>query len=137
MMKCPICEMKFYDPNRNENIFSTTSCGHVYHKDCLLNWIQQNNSCPICRESCDESSIVQLFLSANFENDDGGEVLDVLGTRISDLQIGVNSRIEEMASLFGNIGVSFSTYESQVTVCLKLIAFLFSHSISNPNRTKN
>ena len=27
----------------------TTSCNHVFHKDCLSRWCQQNNSCPSCR----------------------------------------------------------------------------------------
>ncbi|KAG6596836.1 hypothetical protein SDJN03_10016, partial [Cucurbita argyrosperma subsp. sororia] len=25
-------------------------CGHVYHKSCVLTWLQRNNSCPLCRK---------------------------------------------------------------------------------------
>jgi hypothetical protein len=119
-MKCPICEIRFYCPNQAENIFSTP-CGHVYHKDCLLNWVRQHHNCPTCRKTCYEQNIIQLYLSANYE-DAGSEgagnaqVLDVLGTRISDLQIGVNSKIDEIANMFGNFSVSFSTYESKVRI---------------------
>ena len=26
-----------------------TSCGHKFHMNCLMNWIEINNNCPNCR----------------------------------------------------------------------------------------
>ena len=44
--ECVICMGSINNEN-NEKF--TTSCNHVFHKDCLSRWCQQNNSCPSCR----------------------------------------------------------------------------------------
>ncbi len=31
------------------NAWSMLVCGHKFHKDCVLQWIQSNHTCPICR----------------------------------------------------------------------------------------
>jgi len=31
------------------NSWSMLACGHKFHKDCVLPWIQANHTCPICR----------------------------------------------------------------------------------------
>ncbi|KAM0940551.1 putative transcription factor C2H2 family [Dioscorea sansibarensis] len=36
-------------------------CGHIFHVDCLLSWMQENDSCPTCRSSVvrpERSSII-------------------------------------------------------------------------------
>jgi len=41
-------------------------CGHNFHKKCILPWIQENNTCPLCRsyviqcEMCDGRSFISL-----------------------------------------------------------------------------
>ncbi|KAL7066517.1 zinc finger, C3HC4 type domain-containing protein [Cryptosporidium serpentis] len=44
---CPICVQ---DINDNDNIrILPCDVRHIYHKDCIDGWFQQNNACPICR----------------------------------------------------------------------------------------
>lgn len=34
-----------------EHVFQLTKCGHVFHMDCLLNWTDKQETCPICRQT--------------------------------------------------------------------------------------
>lgn len=41
---CPICL------EEGSGVHYITDCGHSYHKPCLDPWLEQNRSCPTCRE---------------------------------------------------------------------------------------
>lgn len=43
--ECTMCLQNFVD---NQHIYRT-SCGHIYHKDCLSRWLSGHETCPICR----------------------------------------------------------------------------------------
>ena len=42
--QCGICMDSFYDGEMVKKL----PCGHIYHKDCLSQWMQNNNKCPFC-----------------------------------------------------------------------------------------
>jgi E3 ubiquitin-protein ligase synoviolin len=41
---CAVCREEMRHAKRLQ-------CGHAFHKQCLLAWVQQNNSCPLCRQA--------------------------------------------------------------------------------------
>ena len=41
---CPICQ-----DNLDIDTVST-SCGHTFHRDCIMTWLRANNMCPVCRQ---------------------------------------------------------------------------------------
>ena len=45
---CSICLNKI---DIDEDIIILPCC-HRYHKSCILQWFNQQNTCPICREKC-------------------------------------------------------------------------------------
>jgi hypothetical protein len=47
---CSICMCEI------ENKFSTP-CGHIFHKECLKNWLKDKDTCPNCREMIVTSDI--------------------------------------------------------------------------------
>ena len=52
--QCTICFEKLFfenndkfDPNRDEVV--QMPCSHLYHKDCIVQWLQTSHMCPLCR----------------------------------------------------------------------------------------
>ena len=46
MEVCPICLDEIKDNER----YQLLRCSHVYHKKCILEWLDRSNTCPTCRE---------------------------------------------------------------------------------------
>ena len=46
--ECLICLEDMYDE------LKATSCGHVFHKKCILAWLNISNNCPTCSHNIEE-----------------------------------------------------------------------------------
>ncbi|KAH8369593.1 hypothetical protein KR093_000235, partial [Drosophila rubida] len=57
---CAICN-EFY--NANDVICSTSTCGHIFHMDCLNRWLRRSNTCPQCRAVCHRQRVHRIFLN--------------------------------------------------------------------------
>merc|ERR1712087_948003 len=45
--KCSICCAKF---KLHGDATMLAPCKHIFHDQCILRWLKQNNSCPLCRK---------------------------------------------------------------------------------------
>ena len=43
--KCTICLDEF----ENESNISLTECRHIFHTDCIKEWVRYKKECPVCR----------------------------------------------------------------------------------------
>lgn len=48
MMCCSICLEEYHGKDR---VRSLAQCGHLFHAECIDQWLQKNNTCPMCRSS--------------------------------------------------------------------------------------
>ncbi|XP_055911412.1 peroxisome biogenesis factor 10 [Eupeodes corollae] len=39
---------------------SSTPCGHLFCWHCILDWLDERDECPLCRESIKKSNVIQL-----------------------------------------------------------------------------
>ena len=50
--RCPITHHEF---TLGDRIATINRCGHVFSEASLRRWLQNNNSCPMCRQQVDAS----------------------------------------------------------------------------------
>jgi len=48
----PICSICLAEYENADSVFKSTSCPHMYHKECLMEWLERRNNteCPCCRD---------------------------------------------------------------------------------------
>ncbi|KAM7344215.1 uncharacterized protein ACRADG_011035 [Cochliomyia hominivorax] len=68
---CAICSEFF---KNSDIIYSTTRCGHVFHRQCLFRWLTRSNTCPQCRANVHKHNVHRLFLNFN-EPSEADEVI--------------------------------------------------------------
>lgn len=82
--ECPIC----LDTFKNNEI-CITNCGHFFHKKCINIWLENNNSCPVCR------AIVILCNLCN----NSKEIVKIEKFKIIPIEYGINRN--ETDGIFG------------------------------------
>ncbi|KAL2711464.1 E3 ubiquitin-protein ligase TRAIP-like [Vespula squamosa] len=60
---CVICSDLLTKP---DDIFYTR-CGHVFHFECLTQWLERSKTCPQCREKVTHSRIHRLYVTVSNE----------------------------------------------------------------------
>jgi hypothetical protein len=46
--ECTIC-LAEYQPTETVSWAKSKECSHVFHHDCLIQWLEKHNECPLCR----------------------------------------------------------------------------------------
>ena len=52
------------------NELSASPCGHVFHQACILQALEVNSQCPICRRYATEKDVISLYLDIQSDDRD-------------------------------------------------------------------
>ncbi|GAB6022275.1 hypothetical protein CHUAL_006403 [Chamberlinius hualienensis] len=79
---CIICS-EYFEPTDD---VSGTTCGHIFHHNCLFKWFDQSYSCPQCRKSLKRNKdvIAKLYFDCNENNEVNSS--SVLSNQVNDLE---------------------------------------------------
>jgi len=64
-----MCNICLEGPLPCKGVTGTISCGHKFHKKCIEEWVEENDSCPTCRSPvlCHKcKKTINVFLMAQF-----------------------------------------------------------------------
>lgn len=51
--QCTIC----LENMGTEEVVTTLPCDHIFHKNCIVLWLSNNNTCPLCRSKLPKDEI--------------------------------------------------------------------------------
>ncbi|XP_059058770.1 E3 ubiquitin-protein ligase TRAIP-like [Achroia grisella] len=75
---CTICSDLV---NQAENIYGT-KCGHLFHYQCLAQWLERSKSCPQCRHKVTDRCMFRIYPTISNENT--GDDVATLNSRLDD-----------------------------------------------------
>jgi hypothetical protein len=132
---CPIC---FNDINKDD--LYILNCYHYFHSQCIIQWKEHHNNCPICRQPNIQKYIHKSIINKYIEeidtlrNDNKGHInqIDVLNSTINKLR----NKIDIMKS---NMIVNPDTYklEESITNHNVRLGSLIQYNIRSSNSMVN
>lgn len=105
----PICPISLEEIN----VPCTLQCGHTFENDKIKEWLSKENSCPLCRNFCDEISncatILELFFSSLSESK-AKFIADILENKSQISRRFVNCVIENYVKTNSHVGQRYKSY---------------------------
>ena len=62
--KTPICEICKNIIHAGEKLVQVSTCGHIFHKEHIVEWIKVRGKCPVCKEEINEDYLVAFVPSS-------------------------------------------------------------------------
>ena len=106
-VQCSICLERL---NFSYDVISATECGHIFHNNCLTQWISENPNCPECRKQINSRNIVRRLYANVDTSANGGHVEEIendslnLRSVLTRLKL-KEAEVREICSIFGKLFV--------------------------------
>ncbi|XP_063235229.1 E3 ubiquitin-protein ligase TRAIP-like isoform X2 [Bacillus rossius redtenbacheri] len=133
IFNCVICSDIFDSASETY----TTTCGHLFHYVCLIEWLERSKSCPQCRSKTTESNIHRVFFNVM---NDGKEDAGSLRNQIENLKFAVQMKELEVKNAADEVKTlkkrnvklrnEFQNFEQKVSV-LELLTVSLKEQIKH------
>lgn len=93
-VQCCICSDLFEnDPTIS---ISALHCGHVFHENCINQWLKNSNTCPSCRNNVTRSKIIsKLYFDHVDDVDEGSGDSSKLINEVQSLKVQIRQNEKE------------------------------------------
>ncbi|CAG5129051.1 unnamed protein product [Candidula unifasciata] len=88
--QCCICS-DLFENCQTVNI-AAVPCGHTFHEDCLMRWMETSSTCPSCRSNVKRNQIIKRLFFDIREDDCEPEDVDRLLNQIGSLKAQVSEK---------------------------------------------
>ncbi|XP_067659034.1 E3 ubiquitin-protein ligase TRAIP-like [Haliotis asinina] len=96
--QCCICA-DLFENDDNINI-AAVPCGHTFHEECVMKWVESSNSCPQCRKYVNKKQVIRkLYFDAGDEPNEKEKDPDKLQNELMTLRSKLKQRDREKAEL--------------------------------------
>lgn len=102
---CSICtdnltefqeKISIYD----ENEIVSTSCGHLFHSNCLFSWLRRQKNCPECRTTIKtRKDFHKIFFNLKLPDGDEKSTINEYQRRVAKLTQYVKQNVKELGNL--------------------------------------
>lgn len=96
MSNCSICL-----ENHSHLDTITTNCNHTFGKVCINQWLNRNNSCPLCRSVITNVNIIKINPVNTSRYDEHGNLINRRQNYL-DLYLDGNLQYEEVLNMANN-----------------------------------
>lgn len=110
-ISCSIC----YDNILPDNALSHLACGHIFHKDCLAEWLKRSKSCPECRKrAIKPTRVFPNFATYNFDGFSGLDIQNVV-ERSDGKNKNIKLQIKKLSQQLTEREADFVAYKKSMT----------------------
>jgi hypothetical protein len=88
--QCAIC----FSTLLSSETYVVTKCGHTFHRNCILQWIQTGKNCSSCRVKASERHVIKLFIQET-SLDDSFTTQNNLEAKILELEAKLEQSVRE------------------------------------------
>lgn len=91
---CCICS-DFFENNEEVSI-AAAQCGHTFHTDCLMKWLETSSTCPHCRKRVNKNTVIKkLFFDVGEDAEEEVVDSDKLKNELSSMKLKLMQKEKE------------------------------------------